>query len=93
MSRVIAPDRSLVMWKNEIFHCNSPNMSDKFRFTQYVNYYSSKDVSDDVRRERRDAFLNGVGSTHRVDIFRPSSDPYKDFVPPRLNEKQKALAW
>mmetsp|Transcript_18496 Transcript_18496/g.33064 ORF Transcript_18496/g.33064 Transcript_18496/m.33064 type:complete len:397 (+) Transcript_18496:192-1382(+) len=91
MSRVIAPDRSLIIWKNEIFHCNSPNFSDRFRFAQYVNCYPSVNVSEKTRRERMIAFSQGIGSTHRVDVFRPSTEPCRNFVPPHLSEKQQAL--
>jgi hypothetical protein len=31
MSRIVAPDRSLLIWKNELFHCNAPNESEQWR--------------------------------------------------------------
>lgn len=92
MSRVVAPDRSLLIWKNELFHyCNSPNCSGRFRFAQYVNFHPAERVSEETRRERRDAFAEGIGSTHRVDVFRPSSGPCPDFVRPKLTGRQRAF--
>lgn len=91
MSRIVAPDRSLIVWKNEVFHCNSPNRSGDFRFAQYVNFRPEGGVPEETRRERREAFAAGIGSTHRVDVFRASSGRCPEFVPPRLSERQKAL--
>mmetsp|Transcript_15783 Transcript_15783/g.26954 ORF Transcript_15783/g.26954 Transcript_15783/m.26954 type:complete len:234 (+) Transcript_15783:549-1250(+) len=91
MSRVIAPDRSLVVWKNEVFHCNSPHMSSRFRYTQYVNFVPSSRVSEETHYNRVSAFVRGVGSTHRVESFWPSSELCWDFIAPNLTPRQKEL--
>lgn len=91
MVKVIAPDRSLVIWKNEIFHCNAPNRSSKFRYAQYVNFCPGSLVDEATRTERLEAFLQGVGSTHWVHEFWPSSHPCRDYVPPALTKKQRDL--
>eukprot|EP00566_Odontella_aurita_P014959 CAMPEP_0113567982 /NCGR_PEP_ID=MMETSP0015_2-20120614/23584_1 /TAXON_ID=2838 /ORGANISM="Odontella" /LENGTH=350 /DNA_ID=CAMNT_0000470449 /DNA_START=116 /DNA_END=1171 /DNA_ORIENTATION=+ /assembly_acc=CAM_ASM_000160 len=91
MSRILAPDRSLIIWKNELFRCNSPNCSSKFRFAQYVNFCPSTLANKRTAERRLEAFEKGIGSTHWVHQFSPSCLECPVYEPPQLTHKQEQL--
>eukprot|EP00762_Andalucia_godoyi_P007352 ANDGO_01567.mRNA.1 hypothetical protein len=92
MSRIICPDRAILIWEDRLFHCNQPNASEKFRFAQYVNMVPKSWVSEDVRHERIKAFESGMSTTHWVHLFKVSGmttiHPYR---PARLTDVGRML--
>mmetsp|Transcript_35813 Transcript_35813/g.83174 ORF Transcript_35813/g.83174 Transcript_35813/m.83174 type:complete len:165 (+) Transcript_35813:1-495(+) len=85
MVRVISPDRGMVVWKNETFHCNSPNGSHLFRVAQYVNMCPASTVDAKAVARRVKMFARGAASTHWVNAPAQASMPVAGFVPPTLS--------
>jgi ectoine hydroxylase-related dioxygenase (phytanoyl-CoA dioxygenase family) len=91
MVRLNVPDRSITIWKNELFHCNHPNESRRVRFAQYVNMEPAAWVADDVVIQRIQAYTEGRGTTHWVRTLNPSSGHCVDYTPPVLGDVAKKL--